>query len=124
MSKDNAYEDNAYIGETAIQIGQHGFINQPKEIIDYIKYLQKENEFLKLSNPEMNLEHFRVVKENKRKIDNLRQENKRLNNIINELEKYIKNNKVAIGIKKNSNYAIPVEYVLDKLQELKGDDKE
>ena len=48
----------------------------------------------------------------------------RLNNIINELEKYIKNNKVAIGIKKNSNYAIPVEYVLDKLQELKGSDKE
>ena len=44
----------------------------------------------------------------------------RLNNIINKLEKYIKNNKVAIGIKKNSNYAIPVEYVLDKLQELKG----
>ena len=42
MSKDNAYEDNVYIGETAIQIGQHGFFNQPKEIIDYIKYLQNE----------------------------------------------------------------------------------
>ena len=49
-----------------------------------------------------------------------KKEIERLNNIINELEKYIKNNKVAIGIKKNSNYAIPVEYVLDKLQELKG----
>lgn len=48
----------------------------------------------------------------------------RLNSIINKLEKYIKNNKVAIGIKKDSNYAIPVEYVLDKLQELKGSDKE
>ena len=43
----------------------------------------------------------------------------RLNNIINELEIFIKNNKVAIGIKKGSNYAIPVEYVLDKLKELK-----
>ena len=53
-------------------------------------------------------------------INNQRKEIERLNNIINELEKYIKNNKVAIGIKKDSNYAIPVEYVLDKLQELKG----
>lgn len=43
----------------------------------------------------------------------------RLNNIIDGLEIFIKNNKVAIGIKKGSNYAIPVEYVLDKLKELK-----
>lgn len=41
--------------------------------------LQQENEFLKLNNPEMNIEHFRIVKENKRKIDNLRKENERLN---------------------------------------------
>ena len=47
----------------------------------------------------------------------------RLNNIINELEIFIKNNKVAIGIKKGSNYAIPVEYVLDKLKELKDNNK-
>ena len=40
--------------------------------------IKKENEFLKLNNPEMNIEHFRVVKENKRKIDNLRKENKEL----------------------------------------------
>ena len=46
----------------------------------------------------------------------------RLNNIINELEIFIKNNKVTIGIKKDSNYAIPVEYVLDKLKELKDSD--
>ena len=47
----------------------------------------------------------------------------RLNNIINELEIFIKNNKVAIGIKKGSNYAIHVEYVLDKLKELKENNK-
>ena len=57
--------------------------NQRKEI----ERLKEENEFLKLSNPEMNLEHWRVVDENKRKIDNLRLVNKRLNNIINEIEK-------------------------------------
>lgn len=56
-------------------------------IIDYITNLQNENEFLKLNNPEMNIEHFRIVKENKRKIDNLRKENERLNNIIETLDK-------------------------------------
>ena len=35
-------EENVYIGETSIQIGEHGFINQPKEIIEYIKYLQNQ----------------------------------------------------------------------------------
>ena len=40
--------------------------------------LQQENEFLKLNNPEQNMEHFRIIKENKRKIDNLRKENKKL----------------------------------------------
>ena len=90
MSKDNVYEDNVYIGETAIQIGQHGFFNQPKEIIDYIKYLIKENNFLKLNNPEMNLEHFRVVKENKRKINNLRKNNKQLKSQLQQKENIIK----------------------------------
>ena len=46
-----------------------------KTLLDYITNLQQENEFLKLNNPEMNIEHFRIVKENKRKIDNLRKEN-------------------------------------------------
>jgi len=44
---------------------------------EYVE-LKKENEFLKLNNPEMNIEHFRIVKENKRKIDNLRKENEKL----------------------------------------------
>ena len=35
-------EKDVYIGKTSIQIGQHGFINQPKEIIEYIKYLQNQ----------------------------------------------------------------------------------
>ncbi len=64
-----------------------------------IKELQEENEFLKLSNPEMNLEHSRVVNENKRKINNLRKHNKQLQNqlqqkenIIKEVREYIENN--------------------------------
>lgn len=60
--------------------------------------------------------------QNKR-IEQLVLEIERLNNIINELEIFIKNNKVAIGIKKGSNYAIPVEYVLDKLKALKENNK-
>ena len=51
-----------------------------------IQELKKENEFLKLSNPEMNIEHFRYVKENKRKIDNLRLVNKRLNNKLKDIK--------------------------------------
>lgn len=39
-------EEDVWIGGTDIQIGMHGFINQPKEIIEYIKYLQKEKERL------------------------------------------------------------------------------
>lgn len=35
-------EKDVYIGKTSIQIGENGFINQPKEIIEYIKYLQNQ----------------------------------------------------------------------------------
>ena len=114
-------------------------------IANEIERLKEENNFLKLNNPQMNLEHFRVVKENKRKMDNLRQVNKRLNNIINkkeqflgdnikrlerevvkrdniinELEKDIKN-LYTYGIKNNAEQR---DYLLNKLgglQELKGD---
>ena len=51
-----------------------------------IQELKEENEFLKLSNPEMNIEHSRYVKENKRKIDNLRLVNKRLNNKLKDIK--------------------------------------
>lgn len=40
--------------------------------------LQQENEYLKKNNPEQNIEHFRIIKENKRKINNLREQNKTL----------------------------------------------
>lgn len=59
-------------------------VEQYKQSLDYITNLQQENEFLKLNNPEMNIEHFRIVKENKRKIDNLRKENKELKAIAEE----------------------------------------
>ena len=53
---------------------------------DKMKQLQEENEFLKLNNPEMNMEHFRIIKENKRKIDNLRKENHRLKELCDKYE--------------------------------------
>ena len=56
---------------------------------DKIKQLQEENEFLKLNNPEMNIRHFDMIKENKRKIGNLRAENKRLKKTIVIMEKYL-----------------------------------
>lgn len=51
--------------------------------------LREEINFLKLNNPDANIEHFRVVGENKRKINNLRAENKRLKKTIVIMEKYL-----------------------------------
>ena len=50
----------------------------------------------------------------------LEKENKRLNNIINEIEKDIKN-LYTYGIKNNAEQR---DYLLNRLQELKGSDKE
>ena len=93
-----------------------------------IQELKKENEFLKLSNPAMNLEHFRYVKENKRKIDNLRLVNKRLSNNWNELEKWIEQG-IEDG-KGSDNFINGMRFVSvkrqyfqmfsDKIKELKG----
>ena len=55
-----------------------------------VEQLEKENEYLKMSNPEQNMEHFRIVNENKRKIDMLRKENHQLENIRKEQEKELK----------------------------------
>ena len=92
-----------------------------------IKELKEENNFLKLNNPQMNLEHFRVVKENKRKIDNLRLVNKRLNNIINKLEKELKEDYKIWMCNSRSNgksvkFGIDVckTHFYNRLQELKG----
>ena len=49
--------------------------------------LEEENKYLKMSNPEQNLEHFRIVGENQRKIKNLRYTNKQLLEKVNKLEK-------------------------------------
>ena len=54
-----------------------------------VEQLEKENEYLKMSNPEQNMEHFRIVNENKRKIDMLRKENHQLENIRKEAIEYI-----------------------------------
>ena len=48
------------------------------ELNSILEEYQKENKFLKLTNPEQNIEHFRMLKENKVKIDNLRRQNKEL----------------------------------------------
>lgn len=96
--------------------------------------LEQENEFLKLSNPEMNIEHFRYVKENKRKIDNLRLVNKRLNNIINKgieaINVYQNEKTLSVGyqdLKRIRGILQGNEFDLQMfekyLQELKGSDK-
>lgn len=74
--------------------------------------LKKENEFLKLNNPEMNIEHFRIVKENKRKIDNLRKENKELNRMCELYSKSLYNAEL-------SDYKSRCEKAFKKLKEIR-----
>ena len=50
----------------------------------------------------------------------LEKENERLNNIINELEKYL----IEDNYKNEDVWCITTQEVLNKLQELKGSDKE
>ena len=57
----------------------------------------------------------RSIKEMDKRLDEREQEIERLNNIINELEKYIRT--------KVSYIDFVVDPILDKLQELKGSDK-
>ena len=62
-----------------------------------VEQLEKENEYLKMSNPEQNMEHFRIVNENKRKIDMLRKENHQLENIRKGQEKELESWKKKYG---------------------------
>ena len=62
-----------------------------------VEQLENENEYLKMSNPEQNMEHFRIVNENKRKIDMLRKENHQLENIRKEQEKELESWKKKYG---------------------------
>ena len=55
----------------------------PPNIARAIVGLPIVNEYQKMSNPEQNIEHFRILKENKRKIDNLRYANKNLRQNLN-----------------------------------------
>ena len=72
-------DENDYIEDFGISYKRIHIDNGDlKLLLDYITNLQQENEYLKLSNPEMNIEHFRIINENKRKIDNLRKQNKDL----------------------------------------------
>lgn len=65
---------------------------QIEDLQQKVKQLEKENEYLKMSNPEQNMEHFRIVNENKRKIDMLRKENHQLENIRKEAIEFMKEN--------------------------------
>lgn len=95
------------------------------ELKDQIEDLQQENEFLKLNNPEMNIEHFRIINENKRKIDNLRKQNKELlkksysdDVRITKAVEYIKDTKNYLEIAGDTSGYVTVLIDKDHLMEL------
>lgn len=62
------------------------------------------------------------------KIFELEKENERLNNIINELEDWLEKQRIRNSewdnfVVKDGRLGIPISYLFDKLQELKGSDK-
>ena len=84
-----------------------------------VKQLENENEYLKMSNPEQNMEHFRIVNENKRKIDMLRKENHQLKNIRKEAIEEIQRVLDIWTNKPNEIATLDLEYLLNILN--KGD---
>lgn len=54
------------------------------ELFKEVVRLNEELKYLKMDSPEQNIEHFRIINENRRKINNLRAENKRLKEDIKE----------------------------------------
>lgn len=65
--------------------------------------------------------NIKLVDENK----GLKKEIERLNNIINELEKWLEDVDIfQMNFIKNKKHITPYKAVLDKLQEIKGVDKE
>ena len=80
-----------------------------------VKQLEKENEYLKMSNPEQNMEHFRIVNENKRKIDMLRKENHQLENIRKEAIEEIQRVLDIWTNKPNEIATLDLEYLLNIL---------
>lgn len=90
-----------------------------KEILDKLKYCVEKNEYLE----ETNMKNWKPLLDY---ITNLQQENERLNNIINELEKWLQNeyNEWSMVdddvIRAEARQCIEV---LDKLQEIKENNK-
>ena len=84
--------------------------------VETIEKYQQENKYLKLTNPEQNIEHFRMLKENKIKIDNLRRQNK-------DLKQQIGNIIVEFGYKKEK-YKIALNECQECLEEIKNHYKE
>lgn len=81
-----------------------------------VEQLEKENEYLKMSNPEQNMEHFRIVNENKRKIDMLRKENHQLENIRKEAIEYIGTDITARALEQLcTNYQLEVSLLFVKI---------
>lgn len=95
--QDNKYKEVIeYIVQRRNEIeNKKDYLSEQEKIKRYldlqqkVKQLEKENEYLKMSNPEQNMEHFRIVNENKRKIDMLRKENHQLENIRKEAIEYV-----------------------------------
>ena len=91
-----------------------------------IKEQREENDKLKQEIERLNKEN-KILRENAehndKVVDKVNWENKRLSNIISELEKEIKwQRKICLSL---NNYGVSVcDILLNKLQELKGSDKE
>lgn len=92
-------------------------------LLDYITNLQQENEYLKMNNPEQNMEHFKIINENKRKINNLRaqnidlqQENEILKINSGELQNAIDNIAELLDVPEGMS----VEDVYDKVKDYKS----
>ena len=99
-------------------------------LLQKYEQLEKENEFLKLDNPSANMKHFEMLKENKRKIDNLRYQNKQLKN---KCESLLEDRKQLLNVvnilEKNRDKAIEIllgSYCTydDVIKKLKGDSDE
>ena len=82
-------EKDVYIGETSIQIGEHGFINQPKEIIEYIKYLQNQLQLKENIIKELDKQNKELGTELSLAIDKYEKKLFIKENIIKEVREYI-----------------------------------